>query len=113
MSRMLTEVSRGNTQVDNVEFKPVPDLIQPNPPGDIDGDGDVDFSDFLILSTNFGMSGTLSDGDLDNDGQIAFSDFLVLSANFGESSNAATPEPSTSLLAAFGILGLLGLRRRR
>ncbi len=73
----------------------------------------MDFSDFLILSTNFGMSGTLSDGDLDNDGQIAFSDFLVLSAHFGENAAAASvPEPSAFLLAWFLAATLL-LRRKR
>ena len=54
-------------------------------PGDVDGNGSVDFADFLILSSNFSMTvseGTL--GDLDSDGQVAFGDFLILSGNFGK-----------------------------
>ena len=63
--------------------------------GDINGDGDVDFRDFLILSANFGKSGTLLEGDLDGDGSIAFADFLLLSANFGKKNAAVNvPEPS-------------------
>ena len=53
--------------------------------GDIDGDGTVGFTDFLILSSNFGQTSNedLLDGDLDGDGTVGFTDFLILSANFG------------------------------
>ncbi len=44
--------------------------------GDADGDGHVQFSDFLILSSNFGMPGQYTDRDLDSDGDLQFSDFL-------------------------------------
>jgi|GEM_PF-3787233 len=50
---------------------------------DIDEDNEVGFSDFLVLSANFGREGDRSDGDLDGDGRIAFSDFLFLSSSFG------------------------------
>ena len=53
--------------------------------GDIDGDGSVGFSDFLVLSANFGQTVDVgTGGDIDGDGNVAFSDFLVLSANFGQ-----------------------------
>ena len=82
-------------------------------PGDVDGDGDVDFSDFLVLSANFGMSGNRADGDLDNDGQVAFSDFLLLSSNFGETAaGVSVPEPSASFLACCATVALLFRRRR-
>jgi len=57
--------------------------------GDINGNGSVDFADFLILSANFGRNTTegTSDGDLDGDGAVMFDDFLVLSANFGRTSS--------------------------
>ena len=46
-------------------------------PGDADGDFDVDFADFLILSRNFGNQNASSgDGDLDGDGKVSFADFL-------------------------------------
>ena len=52
-------------------------------PGDLDGNGDVAFADFLVLSANFGQQGGYADGNIDLTGEIAFADFLVLSANFG------------------------------
>ena len=50
---------------------------------DLDGDGDVDFVDFMKLADNFVQSGDVSDGDFDGDGQIGFSDFSALAKNFG------------------------------
>ena len=52
--------------------------------GDSDLDGDVDFADFVALSSNFGTSvESWSDGDFDGDGTVDFSDFIALSKNFG------------------------------
>lgn len=54
--------------------------------GDVNLDGTVDFSDFLILSSMCGESDTSwTDGDLDCDGTVGFSDFLILSADYGKS----------------------------
>lgn len=55
--------------------------------GDADRDGEVSFSDFLILSENFGkeVDAVWEEGDFDADGKVSFSDFLILSANFGKS----------------------------
>ena len=54
-------------------------------PGDADGNGIVEFADFLILSSNFGRADgvTRGDGDFDGSGVVDFADFLVLSANYG------------------------------
>lgn len=47
------------------------------------GEMDFGFDDFLRLQSNFGLEGaTRSDGDLDGDGRVTFSDFLLLSENF-------------------------------
>ncbi len=53
--------------------------------GDANSDGEVSFSDFLILSNNFGRASDVAfaDGDFDASGEIDFADFLILSANFG------------------------------
>lgn len=51
--------------------------------GDTDLDGDVDFTDFLVLSANFGMSGGWTEGDFNQNGTVDFDDFLAQSANFG------------------------------
>ena len=54
-------------------------------PGDADRNGTVDFSDFLILSTNYGKTdAAFADGDFDQSGVVDFEDFLLLTANFGE-----------------------------
>ena len=60
-------------------------------------DGEVQFSDFLILSDNFGqVDGSWSAGDFDSDGLVGFRDFVILSNNFGKSAPiaASVPEPS-------------------
>ena len=82
--------------------------------GDLDGNGEVAFADFLTLSANFGQALGYSDGNIDLDGDIAFADFLTLSANFGKTPAAASavPEPSGLILIGLGGL-LLGRFRRR
>ena len=55
---------------------------------DLDGDGDVDFSDFLSFAAAFGTSeggpGYNAAADLDGDGMVAFSDFLIFANAFGK-----------------------------
>ena len=81
-------------------------------PGDTDGNNEVDFSDFLTLSSHFGTTvdtGYLA-GDFDLDGTVAFSDFLVLSSNFGtttttvgcdcDTSDANNPDGATKIQGA-------------
>ena len=54
--------------------------------GDADGDGAVNFRDFLALAQNFGTTNaTWHEGDFDQDGVIAFEDFLLLAEHYGES----------------------------
>lgn len=62
---------------------------EPGLPADINGNGEVDFADFLILSENFGSEvepGTL--GDIDGNGVVEFADFLGLSDAFGDTAAA-------------------------
>ena len=55
---------------------------------DLDGDGDVGFSDFLLFTAAFGTSegvpGYNAAADLDGDGTVAFSDFLIFANAFGK-----------------------------
>jgi len=51
--------------------------------GDVNGDGIVDFSDFLRFSTNFGKAGGWADGDLNGNGVVDFADFLEIQTSFG------------------------------
>ena len=88
-----------------------------SPDGDVDGDGTVDFADFLILSTNFARrdrSFTYKDGDFNYDNRVDFADFVVLSANFGAGTAHAVsvPEPMGWVPILFGF-GLLRRRRCR
>ena len=102
--------------IDNVFFG-IPGVSEcnPNSQGDLDGNGTVEFADFLILSGNFGTGvASHSEGDIDCNGMVEFADFLVLSGNFGNNVVAvqSVPEPTSSILGMLGLLGLLGSRRR-
>jgi len=84
-------------------------------PGDLDGNGEVDFADFLVLSVNYGQDfPSYRDGNIDLKGHVDFADFLVLSANFGKTPGdvAAVPEPH-SWVVGFGFLSLVVFRRHR
>lgn len=65
----------------------VEDLIAPQPqcPGDVDGDGDVDLTDLASLLANFGVASGAArdDGDLDGDGDVDLTDLASLLGNFG------------------------------
>jgi len=79
-------------------------------PGDADGNGKVDFNDYLVLECNFGTVGsaTIDAGDFNDDGNVDFNDYLVLEANFN--TGVAAPEPATLGLLTLG--GLALIRRR-
>ena len=87
----------------------------PTTQGDLDGNGQVEFADFLILSANFGgEGGSHTVGDIDCNGSVEFADFLVLSSTFGSAVGAApVPEPAGGVLLALASLGMLVTRRRR
>jgi hypothetical protein len=83
-------------------------------PGDANGDGKVNLSDFGILKDNFGSGTTLAEGDFNADGKVDLSDFGILKDNFGSTGAAFVPEPSSLLMAGIGTLALgFALRRRR
>ncbi len=51
---------------------------------DLDSDGTVGFSDYLVLASNFGESdASREQGDLNGDGTVDLSDFIVLARQFG------------------------------
>ena len=62
--------------------------------GDADFDGEVQFSDFVVLAENFGRSNMKwSQGDFDVDGVVQFSDFTHLADNFGKSAAVTSAVP--------------------
>lgn len=75
----------------------------PGQAGDFDGDGDVDGNDFLVFQRGVPTYGMAELNDIKN--------------NFGAggavAAAGAIPEPSTSLLAAFGVVGAATRRRKR
>ena len=118
-----------------VETSPDRVTIVTTAPGDADGNGFVDFFDFLDLQNHFEQPGDWYDGDFDGNGFVDFLDFLLLQNNFDQdftggagvlaglasetqlavlSEFAITgniPEPGTAGLLTIG-LGLM-MRRRR
>ncbi len=53
-------------------------------PGDFDGDGTVDFEDFVMFARAFGQTST--EFDLTGDNLVRFEDFVVFAQHFGQSS---------------------------
>ena len=84
--------------------------------GDVDGDRDIDITDFNVLATQFDPIGANSDtndwevGDFDEDGDVDITDFNALATNYVPSGYAggtsSIPEPSsmTLLLLAMGAI---------
>ena len=74
--------------------------------GDANGDGTVNFKDYIALEANFGKASmTWTQGDFDGNGTVNFRDYIILEANFGKSISLPAPAPvpaplSTSLSAA-------------
>ena len=51
---------------------------------DLDDDGQVGFSDFLLLTAQFGNVSVGNSADVDCNGVINFADFLQLSSDYGK-----------------------------
>ena len=81
--------------------------------GDLDGNGRVEFSDFLTLAQNFAREDVgYAAGDIDLINGVAFTDFLVLARNFGfdrHTDVASAPEPSVGNVLASALITCLGL----
>ncbi|MEM7807287.1 MAG: hypothetical protein AAF561_04175 [Planctomycetota bacterium] len=91
-------------------------------PADANLDGVVNLADFGILRSNFGSDlAYRTSGDFNGDNVVNLADFGILRSSFGNASAsdiatmdawaATVPEPAAGL-AALGVVGLLGLRRR-
>jgi hypothetical protein len=78
-----------------------PATTSPLLPGDANLDDIVNFSDFIILSQNFGQPGSWTQANFLNTPTIDFSNFIVLSQNFGNSQNGAAYKLTAEELAQF------------
>ena len=84
--------------------------------GDLDGDGEVNFLDFLTLAQAFNTEADYSSGDVDCSGTVDFQDFLAVANNFGKSASevANVPAPSSiSMLAMLLCICLPATRPKR
>jgi fibronectin-binding autotransporter adhesin len=86
--------------------------------GDTDLNGTVDGADLNAVLSNYNQSGmNWSRGDFNYDGMVDGTDLNTVLSNYNQSvsAGAAVPEPSTLLLMAAGLAGLLayGWRKRR
>ena len=68
-------------------------------PGDADLDGQVDFSDFILLAQYFEQPVGWAGGDFDGDGFAGFKDFLIIARNFGETAEVRRVQESSQMLA--------------
>ena len=62
-------------------------------PGDANADGVVNTTDYKIVTSHYGQTGTWSTGDFDADGRVAFSDYQILEQNLGHTA----PAPAASV----------------
>ncbi len=70
--------------IDNVHIEGVQFTNCLRPQGDLDFDGDIDFTDLNALLSNFGATGSPGfPGDVNNDGVVNFTDLNTLLSNFG------------------------------
>lgn len=91
--------------------------------GDLDGDGDVNFSDFAIMQNHLNQPGTRADGDLNGDGMVTFADFAIFQNAVNVSHSAVqapaallgvvVPEPTTIALLGLTVLPSLAFKRTR
>jgi hypothetical protein len=84
-------------------------------PGDVDGDGDVDMTDFAPIRDNFQKSVTMrSQGDLNGDGMVDWIDFRQWKTNeplFSGGASGSVPEPASACLGLMVAAALGGARR--
>ena len=76
----------GSENTETPEWQPHPRLsLYLTPPGDADGDEDVDTDDLAILASSWlqFVAGGPSDGDFDGSGFVDLADYAILAANYG------------------------------
>lgn len=82
--------------------------------GDLDGDGEVAFGDFIILANHFASAqASYVEGDLDCNGSVEFGDFLILASQFGNAAIASRVVPEPGGFISFVSVVSFGMLRRR
>ena len=62
-------------------------VVPADPRADSDGNGSIEFADFLSFAKAFGSADAAF--DIDDSGTVDFGDFLVFAKNFGKSINSS------------------------
>ncbi len=113
----LAEIIRLNTGVtsiqDNVFFATALTLL----PGDYNGDGSVDASDYGVWRDSLGQLGTGLAADGNNNGVIDQDDYKIWKLNFGHMENStgtstAVPEPVSLVLLMTLAIAISRIRKR-
>lgn len=101
--------------VDNITERDIILDVLKTLPGDLDGDGDVGFGDFLTLRAHFGSEGSYAQGNINLRNGVNFVDFVVLADNYRKtpSAVASIPEPTGAFLVLLGLPFLIPNRRNR
>jgi len=69
--------------------------------GDCDGNGKVDYADFVTLKSNFGRTNMgWAQGDFDGNNKVDYSDFVSLKANFGKTGGVSASQMAQFQAAA-------------
>ena len=101
-----------NSTVDIGAYEVQPPAI----PGDVNHDGTVNLTDFLLLARNFGNTSAplFENGDLNGDGVVNLADLLIVTRNFGRHATvmATANTPLVSPSDAAGTPQLQRARRR-
>jgi YVTN family beta-propeller protein len=91
-SLQILRTLRLNDGPRGLAVRPQPFVFQPTQnvaqQADFDGNGQVDFGDFLLFVNVFGSDESDARFDLDADGRVSFSDFLLFAGVFGEVANS-------------------------
>jgi hypothetical protein len=98
------------TLIDNVRVEA---LAPPAEDADFDNDNDVDGADFLIWQRGNGTAtgATNAQGNANSDGAVNGADLAIWKTKFGAPAVGAVPEPSSLVIASFGVIA--AIRRRR
>ena len=70
-----------NQTLEILEERPPPEVVYANPRADFDGNGSVDFGDFIALSAAFNSDDPTY--DLNGDSLVDFADFIEFARSFG------------------------------
>ncbi len=83
--KTLDSIAFQNRSNENADYAIYAATVVPaGPPGDLDGDGDVDLTDLALLLSDYGCTGGECAGDIDGDGDTDLGDLAILLSHYGE-----------------------------